>query len=290
MQRMKVISTIGFGEAAQAFVGDSRWSGDTSTFDLKLLAPASRVLITENCENLDVRVRQSNAEATSNAEAILSLVTADQAHVAAAQTAAHICNGAMFFDMNSIAPDKKRANEVLIRSAGGRYIDVAIMAPVHPARLDVPLLISGPDAAEAAAHLSAMGFSNVRVVGQRTGDASAIKMVRSVMIKGMEALTAECLIAADAAGVTTEVLSSLGEDWAARADYNLDRMLIHGGRRAAEMEEVCVTLESLGINPTLTRGTVQCQRALGEIGRGAAPDTLDAKLALIRKDRKADAA
>ena len=103
------------------------------------------------------------------------------------------------------------------------------------------------------------------------------------MIKGIEALTCECLLAADAAGVTDEVLKSLGGDWATRANYNLERMLVHGARRAAEMEEVCHTLEALGVEPALTRGTVRRQSEFGMIGKGAAPNDLDEKLALVRQ-------
>ncbi|MFX8316376.1 hypothetical protein ABTL66_19245, partial [Acinetobacter baumannii] len=88
-----------------------------------------------------------------------------------------------------------------IRAAGGRYVDVAVLAPVNPARMNVPLLVAGPDAAEAAQALGAAGFASVRMVGDEIGRASAIKMIRSVMVKGIEALTAEMMLAATAAGV-----------------------------------------------------------------------------------------
>jgi 3-hydroxyisobutyrate dehydrogenase-like beta-hydroxyacid dehydrogenase len=221
---------------------------------------------------------------------VLSLVTADQALSAARNAAQHLSPGTLFLDMNSVAPQRKQAASEAIAAAGGRYVDVAIMAPVQPKALTVPLLLSGPRADEAAALLTEIGFSNIRAVGDRIGQASAIKMVRSVMIKGIEALTAECLLAADAAGVTEDVLASLGEDWAERADYNLERMLVHGHRRAAEMDEACATLESLGVDPLLTRGTVARQRALGNLGSGAAPKSLAEKLSLISTSRKQDAA
>jgi 3-hydroxyisobutyrate dehydrogenase-like beta-hydroxyacid dehydrogenase len=126
-----------------------------------------------------------------------------------------------------------------------------------------------------------LGFTT-RIVGTAIGDASAIKMIRSVMVKGIEALSAECALAAHAAGVEAEVLASLDrswkeQSWAERFDYNLDRMLIHGLRRAAEMEEVVKTLDGLGTGSQMTRGTVQRQRAIGAIGQGA-PDGLQAKV------------
>jgi 3-hydroxyisobutyrate dehydrogenase-like beta-hydroxyacid dehydrogenase len=165
--------------------------------------------------------------------------------------------------MNSVAPNTKREAAAVIEAAGGRYLDVAIMSPVHPARLAVPLLVSGAHSKEGAAALQALGFTNVRVVGAEVGRASSIKMIRSVMVKGQEALTAEMILAARQADVVTEVLSSLGADWTERARYNLERMTTHGVRRAAEMEEVAKTLESLGVEPLMTRGTIIRQREMG---------------------------
>jgi 3-hydroxyisobutyrate dehydrogenase-like beta-hydroxyacid dehydrogenase len=176
------------------------------------------------------------------------------------------------------------------------------MAPVDPARLNVPLLLSGARAQEAAQRLAALGFVNIRVVGDAVGRASSIKMIRSVMVKGIEALTAECVLAADAAGVLDEVLASLDASdkprpWDARADYNLDRMLVHGLRRAAEMEEVVKTLDGLGTGAAMTRGTVERQRAIGALGIKQPPEGLTPKIsgmndiaAAAHTEGKADAA
>lgn len=284
------ISIIGFGEAAQTFTGDESWRAVTKGYDIKLQGPGSAEDLEVAFKARNVKAALTNLEAVSQATTVFSLVTADQAFDAAQETASHLSSDTLFLDMNSVAPGKKQASAELIEQAGGRYVDVAIMAPVQPAALNVPLLISGTHATDAAEQLTSSGFKNVRIVGDKIGQASSIKMVRSVMIKGIEALTAECFLAADAAGVTEEVLSSLGGDWSTRANYNLERMLVHGERRAAEMEEVCATLESVGISPQLTQGTVQRQRALGNIGSGSAPEALEDKLALIRTRQKANAA
>lgn len=183
--------------------------------------------------------------------------------------------------MNSVAPDTKRRAARAIESAGGHYFDVAIMAPVHPARLGVPMLLSGPHAHAAQSALAEAGFGTLRVVGDRIGTASAIKMIRSVMVKGIEALTAECLSAAQAAGVTDEVLASLGAEWPIRADYHLDRMMTHGLRRAAEMDEVVKTLDALGTGSAMARATAGWQRAIGARGVRPVPDGLGAKLARL---------
>lgn len=285
-----MISIIGFGEAAQAFTGDPQWRPAAVGYDIKLLTADNRDPILDRFQRLGVGAQLTNADATKQSTATISLVTADQVLTAAKETAKHLPKNTLYLDMNSVAPDRKRACAKVIEGAGGRYVDVAIMAPVHPPRLGVPLLVSGPDAPEAEKMLSEIGFKNIRLVGPRIGDASTVKMIRSVMVKGIEALTAECFIAADAAGVADDVLESLGGDWADRANYNLDRMLVHGKRRAAEMEEVCATLTSLGVDPLLTRGTVTRQAALGSLNLGSAPDALDEKLTLMRNHQKASAA
>ncbi len=104
----------------------------------------------------------------------------------------------------------------------------------------------------------------------RIGEASSIKMLRSVMIKGLEALTAECMLAARRAGVEQQVLASLqasdpGIDWTARSAYNLERMLVHGKRRAAEMREVAMTLSELNLPNRMALATVDWQSQLGEL-------------------------
>jgi 3-hydroxyisobutyrate dehydrogenase-like beta-hydroxyacid dehydrogenase len=258
---MNHVAIIGFGEAGQAFAADRLWHA----FDVDPTKTQTASL----------------AEALDGAQVILSLVTADQAMSVAEAAAKHIGRDALFFDMNSVSPDSKRESGKTIAGAGGRYVDVAVMSPVHPDKRGTPLLISGPPAEAGREALSAMGFTNVRIVGDEVGRASTIKMLRSVMYKGMEALTAECLLACEKAGVTDEVLASFGNDWATRADYRLDRMLVHGARRAAEMYESSQTLLSLGISPSLTEGTVDWQQALGELGISPVPEGLKAKLAAI---------
>jgi len=217
---------------------------------------------------------------------VLCLVTADQALAAARSYAPMLAPGAIWCDMNSVAPETKLAAAGIIMAAGGLYADVAVLAPVNPARLNVPLLLAGEVAARAGALLGAVGFAKTRVVGDEVGRASAIKMIRSVMVKGLEALSAEMVLAAQTAGVLDEVLASLDASekalpWRERANYNLDRMLVHGRRRAAEMSESSQTLQSLGISPMMTDNTVHWQQALGDLEIAPLPDSLEDKLAAI---------
>jgi 3-hydroxyisobutyrate dehydrogenase-like beta-hydroxyacid dehydrogenase len=288
------VAFLGFGEAAMAFAGarGAARLGAVRGFDIKIDQPDRRAAKLADFQSCGVHAALTLGGALAGAAGVLSLVTADQALDAAFSAAPLLPPGALYFDMNSVAPDTKRAAAGAIEAAGGRYVDVAVMAPVHPARLGVPLLVSGPHAEEGAAVLQALGFANLRVVAGPVGVASSIKMIRSVMVKGLEALTAECLLAAHVAGITDEVVASLDagdkpKPWAEWLDYNLDRMLVHGLRRAAEMEEVVKTLQSLGTGSIMTESAVARQRAIGKLGAVPPPEGLFAKVSLIL-DRKAD--
>ena len=283
------ITFIGFGEAGRALARPG-----ARAFDLKTLDVATRAAKLADYRAAGVSGCETAAAALADARTILSLVTADQVLEAARDSAPMLGSEALWLDMNSVAPGTKRAAAALIEAGGCRYADVAVMAPVLPARLDVPLLVSGPHAEEAATVLRGAGFGRVSVAGNKVGDASAIKMIRSVMVKGLEALSAEFILAADRAGVTDAVLASLDgswkeQSWQARVGYNLARMLAHGLRRAAEMEEVAKTLEELGIEPAMTRGTIDRQRDIGRIG-AEPPQGLRAKLAMLEQRRTEKAA
>jgi 3-hydroxyisobutyrate dehydrogenase-like beta-hydroxyacid dehydrogenase len=261
-QTASAIALIGFGEAAATFARAARWGASACGYDIA----AEREL---TMEELGVRPAASATEALAGASLVLSLVTADQGLRAAQDYAPHLAPGALWCDMNSVAPETKCAAALAVEAAGGRYVDAAVLAPVEPGRLAVPLLLSGAEAGEAEAALRDAGFTNLRVVGDQVGKASAIKMIRSVMVKGIEALSDEMMAAARAAGVEGEVLASLDASektlpWAEKAAYNLERMAVHGTRRAAEMEESAKTLLALGVVPVMTRGTILRQRQAGE--------------------------
>ena len=287
------VALIGFGEAGVTFASAGAWEQAARVFDRKTEDPSALDAKQADYAAAGVQGCETLAQALAGADLVLSLVTADQALLVAQQAAEVIAPGTLFCDCNSVAPPTKQAAALAIEAAGGHYVDVAVMAPVNPARLNVPLLLSGAHAEDAAQRLTELGFANLRVVGEAVGRASSIKMIRSVMVKGMEALTAECVLAAEAAGVLDEVLASLDASekpnpWAERADYNLDRMLVHGVRRAAEMKEVVKTLEALGTGALLTRGTVARQQALGTLGI-APPEGLEAKITAIQNTQNREA-
>ena len=275
------VAVIGFGEAGSTFARAGGWDGHARAFDL---LPARKAVM----DDCGVTPCDSVADAVAGAQLVLSLVTADQAVAAAEAVAPLLPQGAFFIDMNSVAPGTKQQAAAAITAHGGRYIDVAVMAPVDPPRLNAPLLFAGPDALEAMMLVRALGFAKTRVVGDQVGQASAIKLCRSVMVKGLEALTAEMVLDASKAGVLDEVLASLDASekhisWRERADYNLDRMLHHGKRRAAEMAESAAMLRDLGIAPLMTDNTVRRQQQLGDLGLAPPPESLEGKLAAIKE-------
>ena len=270
------IAMVGFGEAGQAFA--SGWQGRAihglSSFDIRAGTPA----LQDAAAQLGVVLSAQPAAAVSRADAVFCLVTADQALVAAQTAAPHLQEGALWLDGNSCAPATKRQAAEVIEAAGGRYVDLAIMAPVHPRKHRTPGLLAGPHATQAMTELAALNM-DWRVAGPMVGDASSIKMLRSVMIKGFEALCAECLLAARRAGVEDAVLASLqasdpGWVWHDRGAYNLERMMVHGARRAAEMREVAATLRDLGLPDRMATATALWQDQIAGLHLPGGPDDL----------------
>ncbi len=290
------VALVGFGEAGQSLATAAKWQDQATAFDKKTLGDRF-VAGAKLADYAAAGIIDSltSDEAVSSSLVILSLVTADQALSAAEEAARSIRDGAFYLDGNSVAPQTKAAAAQMIERAGAHYVDMAIMAPVVASGLSVPILVSGALALQAQAALRNLGFDRVDVAGNEVGRASSIKMIRSVIVKGIEALTAECVTAAERAGVLAEVLASLDASsapatWAERADYNLDRMMVHGLRRAAEMEEVVKTLDALGTGAAMTRGTVERQRAIGSLGTGRPPTGLEAKLSALADAEKVEAA
>lgn len=294
----KKIALIGFGEAGQAFASGWRRppGGSVAAYDIKMAELEHAEALVDAGKALSVQLCETNARALAGAGTIFSLVTADRAHEAASLAAAEIEKGAYFFDCNSCSPATKVASASAIEAAGGRYVDVAVMAPVHPKRHETPLLISGRDAEEAAERLMELGM-RPRIAGAKVGEASSIKMLRSVVIKGLEALTAEAMLAARKAGVEEAVLASLeasdpGIDWPARSAYNLERMMVHGARRAAEMREVAATLRELGLPDRMARAITDWQADISALQLAGGEASLSARadriLAALGKDERSE--
>jgi len=263
------LALIGLGEAGQMLARELSASGDLriGAYDIAFSDAASAQ--SAAARMLGVHAAASAAEAVAEAQIVISVVTASSTVEAARSVAPHLPRGAFFLDLNSVAPGTKREAFATIETGNGRYVEAAVMSPVYPRRLGTPILIGGPHAADFLEIAQALGF-NVSVFSDKVGSASAVKMCRSVMVKGLEALSMECFLAARRAGVEAEVIASLGEsfpafDWAHTGEYNLERMTTHGVRRSEEMREVAKTVQELGIAPLMATAAAEHQATLGKL-------------------------
>ena len=278
------IAFVGFGEAACAFL--EGWAVDDpariKAYDIKTDQAETRQSLLDRYRQYGVTGCTTAAEAVAQADVVFSLVTADCARAAAHTAAPALRASALWLDCNSCAPDTKKAAAAVVEAANARYVDVAVMAPVLPQRHRVPLLLSGPHADDALGILQSLGM-RPESAGDTVGQASSIKMLRSVMVKGIEALCAECLIAARRAGVQDQVIASLNasatqRDFGTQASYNIERMMVHGIRRAAEMREVAVTVAALGLPDDMATATAAWQERIGKLGLEAGEDQLIPRL------------
>jgi 3-hydroxyisobutyrate dehydrogenase-like beta-hydroxyacid dehydrogenase len=266
---------IGFGEAGQAIAHGLRDTGIETIAAWDILFPeAEGTKLKQAGESLGARLANSAADAARGADIIISAVTAASSLEAAKSIEPHLTGNPYFLDINSVSPGRKKETAKLL-DAKARYVDVAILAPIHPARHQTPLLLAGPHAETVMPLLLDELEMRGAIAGDEVGQAAGLKMIRSVMIKGIEALTLECFLAAKRAGIVDEVAASLKNnyptlDWNKVIEYNIERMASHGIRRADEMDQVVETLRELGIDPLMASATSTRQREMGEIGKDQA--------------------
>ena len=263
------VALIGYGEVGRILAEDLRAEGhDVTAFDLKQRT-SEAVPIRAHALVHNVTLAESHRDAVRSADLTISAVTASQTVAAAEASAGGLKKGAFFLDLNSASPGAKIAAAEQISSRGGRYVEGAVMTAVPPHRLKVPLLLGGLHAVEALPQLEELGFA-AKVASTQLGVASATKMCRSVMIKGLEAMVIESLVAARRYGVEEEVLASLREtfpgiDWSEQASYFFERVIAHGRRRAEEMREAAATVREAGIEPWSASGTAERQAWVADL-------------------------
>ncbi len=263
------VALIGFGEVGRIFAEGLRGKGvaHITAYD-PLLAQSE-----------SVEVAASAAQAAMGAGLVISAVTAAQAMAAAQSVIGGLGQGAFFLDLNSASPGVKAAAAKAIDAAGGRYVEAAVMSSVPPKGLKTPMLLGGPHAKDFLEYAASLDL-DARVFADVVGPASATKMCRSVMIKGVEALLAECLLTARHYGVEGTVLDSLSDllphpDWRKQAAYMISRSLVHGKRRAEEMREVAVTVAEAGVEPLMSRSIAERQDWAWKQAEKMAPGSAD---------------
>jgi 3-hydroxyisobutyrate dehydrogenase-like beta-hydroxyacid dehydrogenase len=263
------IAFIGLGEVGCALAEDlsataehnlSAWDTAFGLAD----SVASRNVRSLNAAAPRVRIGADGADAVSEAELVISAVTAANAFAVAQELAAPLRAGAWLVDLNSASPGQKQRAAAAVHAGAGRYVEAAVMSPIHPKRSAAPILLGGPHARAVEPLLRSLGFADAQFFAETVGPASATKLCRSVVVKGLEALVTEALLAARAWGVEAAVLSSLSnlastDDWEELARYLIGRSLQHGTRRAEEMIEATATVADTGVEPLMATATAKRQ-------------------------------
>ena len=286
------IGFLGFGEAGFHLARGLRGAGAPTLFAFDIKAPhgtEDEGIRTRAAETATYLVETPRALA-ERARVILSVVTASSAHDAATTLASELTADHLYVDLNSVSPATKRQIAASIGSGAGRFVEGAIMAPVAGAGHRVPILLNGPCARELDSVLSPYRM-RLEFMDGSIGAAAAVKMCRSIVIKGLEALLLECSLAAGEYGAADRVYESLAEtypgmDWRTIATYMIGRVLEHGERRAREMEEVASMLRAAGIEPLMAQATARRQDWEATLRRdrrlkGPRPATVEQLLTLL---------
>ena len=265
------IAFIGFGEAGQTISRGLAAGAKPAlrAYDILFGQPGGAPLEAA-AKSLGVVLARDHADAVREADLVMLTVTASSSLEAARSCLPGLRKGQLFLDMNSVSPKRKIETAALVSPTGAAYVDVAVMAPAAPHLHKVPCLIGGPGAAALVPRAAALGM-RMELVSAEVGQASAIKMLRSIVVKGLEALLVESMTAAAEYGVEDRVLASLQEtwpgiDWQKLAGYMIERVVSHGRRRAAEMREVSETLRSIGMEPTMAAAAAARQQWVADLG------------------------
>ena len=264
---LKQLGVVGYGEVGKTFCAGLQGKAGLETvaaWDLKFIDPAQRDAQTAHAAAQGIPVHDSMRALCLASDFIMSAVTASNTLAVALEAAQHIRPGSIFLDLNSASPGTKQQCAALIDAAGAHYVEAGVMTSVPPCGIRVPMLLGGAKATELADLLTVWGM-NVKVVSDQLGVASAIKMCRSVMIKGLEALVIESYATARAYGVEDHVLPTLHEtfpsiDWSQQGAYFFSRVVQHGKRRAEEMREAANTVREAGFEPFMASAIADKQR------------------------------
>ena len=276
------LGLIGYGEVGKIFSASLKAQPGVAAvgaWDLKFARADTRAAERAHAAAAGVQAHDSAAALCAASALVISAVTASSTLAVAEEAARHIRPGTLFLDLNSASPGTKRQCAALIDGAGAHYVEAGVMTSVPPYGIRVPMLLGGAQAAALAARLNDWGM-DVRAVSEQLGVASAIKMCRSVMIKGLEALVIESYTAARAYGVEEHVLPTLQEtfpsiDWAAQGAYFFQRVAQHGQRRAEEMRESARTVREAGFEPLMTAAIADKQQWVAEQARAGVFDGVE---------------
>ena len=259
------VGFIGFGEAGSTIAGGLAEAGADRIFAFDIAADDSELgpRIQQRVSSTGTTLVESPAALARASEILLSTVTSSSALEAATAIVPFLESRHLYADLNSVSPACKQTIDRAIRATGARFVEVAVMAPVLPYGHRVPMLIGGPAATQFLERMAPFGM-RCQVLSAEVGTAAAVKMCRSIVVKGLEALMCECMLGASRYEAAAHVFASLNEsfpgiDWQKLADYMIGRVVVHGERRAREMEEVAETLRAIGVEPIMAEATARRQ-------------------------------
>jgi 3-hydroxyisobutyrate dehydrogenase-like beta-hydroxyacid dehydrogenase len=264
------VGLVGYGEVGRILAEDLRKQDlKVTAYDIKLRSDQAGGALRDHASVHGVALTASHADLAAQADFVISAVTASQAVPVAQACAPAVKPGAWFVDFNSASPGAKQRAAALIDGGGGRYVEGAVMTSIPPKRSKVPLLLGGAGAEALAPLLVELGF-DASVASVELGVASAVKMCRSIMIKGMEAMVIEAYTTARAYGVEDAVLASLAEtfpgiNWEKQGAYFFQRVIEHGRRRSEEVREVAETVREIGLTPWSAQGTAERQAWVADL-------------------------
>ncbi len=258
---MVKVAFIGFGEAAGYLADGLREAGAnvTATYDILIENPETAEAHRANAMGKGVTACTTARQAVQHADIIISAVVSKEILAAAENAAPHLQAGQIYLDINSASPRAKMETAECIEASGADFVESAVMDVVPRHGHKVPMLLAGRKSVELAEKLTGYGM-NVRAVSNNIGDASSVKMVRSVFMKGFSAILLECLMAANKLGAEDAVLESLQVtypqwNWKEHAEKSMTRLVKHAKRQSEEMLSVADTLEGLGIEPFTAMAT-----------------------------------
>jgi 3-hydroxyisobutyrate dehydrogenase-like beta-hydroxyacid dehydrogenase len=266
------IGLIGYGEVGKIFSqGLKAQPGvlQAAAWDLKFAQQGPRESELAHARQAGVLAQPSLQALCEASDLVISAVTASNTLAVAREAAPFLRAGTLFLDLNSASPGTKQQAAALVDARGAHYVEAGVMTSVPPYGIRVPMLLGGAQAAALAQVLAGWGM-DAKAVSEQLGVASAIKMCRSVMIKGLEALVIESYATARQYGVEDHVLPTLAEtfpsiDWAKQGAYFFSRVVQHGKRRAEEMRESANTVREAGFTPLMAAAIAEKQQQVADL-------------------------
>lgn len=255
------IGFIGFGEAA-FYISDGLISDGIQhvhAFDIMANDPVVGQVIKVRANSANVNLASSLSELIESSNVIFCATSAKYALAIAKEAASFVRKKQHYVDLNSASPKVKKEIASVIGGSGALFVDAAVMEVVPPYRHKVPISVSGEGAFTFATLVEPYGM-NITVINDQPGSASAMKMTRSIFMKGFTALLTETLIAAYKTGIDKEIMASIKNTLSNHpleelVNLLMTRTAIHAERRVSEMEEVISTLKEMKLDYSISQAT-----------------------------------